>query len=115
MLDLYKNIRTRRKELKMTQTELALKVGYTNKSSVASVEKGVVDLPLHKIHDFANALQTTPMALMGWDEPEADDAIEAAASLINNDDPLLNRLITAYNGMDDQKRELLVQLAENMK
>lgn len=115
MIDLYTNIRLRRKELKMTQTELALKVGYTNKSSIASVEKGVVDLPLHKIHDFAAALETTPMALMGWDQPDDDSSIDAAASLINEDDPLLLRLVEAYEAMDEKKRELLVDLAESMK
>lgn len=65
MLDLYKNIRKRRKELKMTQTELAFKVGYTNKSSIASVESGKVNLPISKIKEFAAALETTASDLMG--------------------------------------------------
>lgn len=108
-------IKQRRIELHLSLEQLANKLGI-NRSTVYRYETGSIEsMPLDILQPIADALQTTPMALMGWDEPEADDAIEAAASLINNDDPLLNRLITAYNGMDDQKRELLVQLAENMK
>lgn len=68
MLELYANIRKRRNELEMTQSELAAKVGYSDKSMVAKVENGKVDLPQSKILEFARALQTTPSELMGWNE-----------------------------------------------
>jgi len=66
MLDLYKNIKKRRQELHMTQTELAEKTGYTNKSSIASIEAGKIDLPQSKILQFADALECTPSELLGW-------------------------------------------------
>lgn len=115
MLDLYRNIKKFRQLNSWSQSELAKRIGYSDKSMIAKIENGAVDLPLHKIHDFAEVFGVTPMALMGWDDPEEDAAIETAASLINNDDALLNRLIAAYNAMDDKKRTLLVELAENMK
>lgn len=68
MLDLYKNIKAKRIELKMTQDELAKKTGYTNKSSIATIEAGKIDLPQSKILEFARALNTTPSDLMGWDD-----------------------------------------------
>ena len=43
MLDLYINIRNRRKELGLTQAELAEKLGYADKSMIAKIEKGSVD------------------------------------------------------------------------
>lgn len=70
MLDLYKNIKARRKELKMSQEELAFKVGYTNRSTIATIESGKIDLPQSKIKQLADALQTTPGDLMGIEPPE---------------------------------------------
>lgn len=68
MLQLYKNIKTRRTELGLTQSELANKMGYADKSMIAKIEKGVIDLPQSKIFSFAEALETTPSYLMGWEQ-----------------------------------------------
>ena len=65
MLELYINIKTLRKQLKMTQTELAKKTGYSDRSSITKIEKGEVDIPQSKIALFAKALGTTPRELMG--------------------------------------------------
>ena len=67
MLQLYKNIKSRRTELHLTQSELADKMGYADKSMIAKIEKGLVDLPQSKILAFAEALETTPSYLMGWE------------------------------------------------
>lgn len=67
MLQLYKNIKNRRTELHLTQSELADKMGYADKSMIAKIEKGLVDLPQSKILSFAEALETTPSYLMGWE------------------------------------------------
>ncbi len=69
MLQLYKNIKSRRQELGLTQTELALKTGYADKSMIAKIEKGTVDLPQSKIKTFADALETTASDLMGEPMP----------------------------------------------
>ena len=66
MLKLYDNIRRRREELGMSQEELAIKLGYKNRSSINKIEKGINDIPQSKIVDFAKALYITPEALMGW-------------------------------------------------
>ena len=52
----------------MSQDELAEKTGYTSRSSIAKIEKGLVDLQQSKIISFANALGVTPSQLMGWDD-----------------------------------------------
>lgn len=67
MLDLYKNIRRLRKELKMSQDELAKLTGYGDRSSIAKIEKGIVDMPQSKIIQFAKVLGVTPGELMGMD------------------------------------------------
>lgn len=65
MEKLYINIKNRRIELGMTQQELADKMGYTNRSSIAKIENGTVDLSQSKIVQFAKVLETTPSELMG--------------------------------------------------
>ena len=75
MLDLYKNIKERRLALKMSQDTLAELTGYKDRSSIAKIEKGDVDISESKIRDFAKALKTTPQELMGWDEPEKPTTI----------------------------------------
>lgn len=76
MLELYKNIKERRLELGLTQSELARSLGYADKSMIAKIEKGSVDLPLSKIELFAEALNTTPSQLMGntWESDVLDNA-----------------------------------------
>jgi len=73
MLDLYKNIKNLRVENQLTQTELADKTGYSDKSMIAKIEKGQIDLPQSKIEQFAEALNVTPAYLMGWDIIDASN------------------------------------------
>ncbi|MBQ8357118.1 MAG: helix-turn-helix transcriptional regulator [Clostridia bacterium] len=63
-------IRDRRVSLKMSQTDLAKRAGYSSRSSINKVEKGIVDIPQSKIKLIADVLMTTPACLMGWEEPD---------------------------------------------
>lgn len=72
MSNLYINIKRRREELKMSQTELAKKLGYKDRSTIAKIESGENDLTQPKISAFAEALQTTPAWLMGWEDSTPD-------------------------------------------
>ncbi len=56
-------IRQLRESKGMSQTDLALLVGYKDKTSIAKIEAGKVDLPQSKIKAFASALNTTPSYL----------------------------------------------------
>lgn len=67
MLQLYKNIKTKRTQLGITQAELAQKLGYADKSMISKIESGKVDLPLSKIIEFANILHVDASELMGND------------------------------------------------
>lgn len=73
MLELYKNIKRLREEQKLSQDVLAKLTGYTDRSSIAKIEKGLVDLQQSKIELFAKALGTTVQELMGWDKLSAQD------------------------------------------
>lgn len=68
----YTLIKEERLKQGMTQTDLALAVGYKGKSMIAKVEKGLVDLPLPMVTKFAEALHVTESYLMGWEENPED-------------------------------------------
>ena len=61
-------IRARRKELGMTQEELALKIGYKTKVAINKIEKGERKLPSDKINATAEALGISPNYLTSWNE-----------------------------------------------
>ena len=80
MYEVYKNIRERRKELKMSQLELAQMTGYTNRSTIAKIETGAIDISLPKVVVFAKALNTTVEALMGYENiDELNEIYKASA------------------------------------
>lgn len=64
-MDTHENIKALRKQLGLSQEELAVKVGYTDRSSIAKIEAGLVDLSQSKIAAFAFALGVSPAQLMG--------------------------------------------------
>ncbi len=67
MKELNENIRKRRIELNMSQQELADKLWYKSSSAINKIELGINDITQSKIIAFAEALDTTPAYLMGWE------------------------------------------------
>ena len=66
MEKVYENIKKLRLERGMSQEELAKKIGYTDRSSIAKIESGKVDLTNSKIAEIARVLGADPAVLMGW-------------------------------------------------
>lgn len=123
-MKLYENIKKRRLSLNLSQEELAEMVGYTSRSSIAKVEKGLVDLSQNKIVQFANALKTTPADLMGWEDDtetvvgnsensvslSSKDKIEIDDYLKNFEQELLSQTGLMFDGeplSDESKKKLL--------
>lgn len=106
-MEICDRIKYKRKQLGMTQTELAALTGYTNKSSIASVEAGKIDLPLSKVKIFAKALHTTPAYLLGWGEENARTSQEKRLiayadmfSKVKDSDELLN-VLRSYESQEE--------------
>lgn len=95
----------------MTQEELARRTGYTDRSSIARIEKGEIDLPQSKIKQFAEALGTTPGHLMGWDAEPEDLGAMAAKVLA---DPNLLQLVQTYQALSDADRYALRLMADSL-
>ncbi|MFR1230545.1 LexA family protein [Dialister invisus] len=61
-------IKFRREELQMSQEELANRLGYKSRSTIAKIESGENDLTQSKIIAFAKALNTTAQWLLDYDD-----------------------------------------------
>ena len=99
MLELYENIKKYRTSLQMSQDELAKKAGYTDRSSIAKIEKGLVDLPQSKIILFANIFGVTASELMGNDGITDYDIT-----------PCEIELIKAYRSSDSISKEMVKRI-----
>ena len=92
-------IASRRKELNMTQEELAKKLGYKSRSSINKIELSWSKLPLSKLEKIAAALDCDAAYLMGWeDSPSGSDTRE--------------RILKAFDQMDPELQELFAAQAE---
>lgn len=122
--DIGKRIKEKRIELGITQEDLASKLGYKSKTTIAKIENGTNDITQSRVVDFANALNTTPAYLMGWEEPESQ-----SSTILNKKDErdiakrleqTLDQLESDQDGLmfsgeplDDQTRELLKASLQN--
>ena len=70
---MYDRIRNRRKELGMTQDELAKLTGYNDRSSIAKIEAKKADLSQSKIIAFAEALKVSTSYLMDGEVKEIEE------------------------------------------
>lgn len=82
-MNIGQRISARRKELKMSADELAKKLK-KDRSTIYRYEKGDIEnLPLDILEPIAEALETTPAYLMGWEiEKKTDEQIKESANRI---------------------------------
>lgn len=99
----------------MTQTDLALKMGYADKSMIAKIEKGNVDLPQSKILAFANVLETTPGELMGWDyEADSTETVDNIYKLDKIKLPMLGKVACGEPIFADEDRESYIMIGTDI-
>lgn len=124
MPDIGKRIKEKRIELGITQEELAAKLGYKSKTTIAKIEKGTNDITQSRVVDFANVLNTTPAYLMGWtdsdsgstttlnkkDEKDIAKRLEQTLDQLESDQ---DGLMFSGEPLDDQTRELLKASLQN--
>lgn len=116
MLDLYKNIKKLRLQMQWSQDELAKRAGYTDRSSIAKIEKGQVDLPQSKILLFADIFRVTPGELMG------NDGIDDILSKFPNINPITTKRFPVLGSVScgepkfmDEEIDVYVDASEDIK
>ena len=98
MAEIGKKIKYFREILGMTQEELAKKLGYKSKTTIAKIELGTNDISQSKVVEFAKALNTTPAQLMGWEEPEMNKTNKKPTFPLS---PEEQQLVLAYRSADE--------------
>lgn len=69
-------IKSRRIELGYTQEQLATKLGYKTKGSIAKIENGEQSLTPERLYDIAKVLETSPSYLAGWEDAATHIPVE---------------------------------------
>lgn len=107
-MSLADRVRIRREELKLSQTDLAERMGYKSRSSINKIECGR-EISQKVIVRLAEALGVTPAYLMGWDE-EPEEQAEFEASLLLDDDVM--DLVHTYMILSDDQKKAVKQMAK---
>lgn len=96
-------IKYRREQLEMSQDELARRLGYKSRSSINKIENDASGLPQTKIVAIANALQTTPAYIMGWEEmKKKNDVATDIVVRLRTDEEFLS-LIEGINKLNPEQ------------
>lgn len=120
---IYDNIRKRRIELGMSQQQLADLTGYGDRSSIAKIEKGLVDLSQSKLEIFAAALKMKPSDLMGWNQDQNNgqqtgyyiNAETAAMAQEIYEDPELRVLLDAKRDLSPEDLDVVINMIKALK
>lgn len=104
-MELSDKVRFRREELRLTQEELAQRMGYKSRVSINKIENG---RPVSQkiIVRLAEALDVSVPYLMGWDEKPAQDLQDMgalAAQVLM--DPAAMEVVQQFLAMDETDRQ----------
>lgn len=104
-------IKLLRKKLNISQIELAEKTN-SSKQSIYKYENNIVaNIPSDKIELIANALNTTPVYLMGW-ENEIDTTVNLPDLNLTDKE---EKLIDDFRKLNKQGQEYILQTMDILK
>lgn len=123
-MTLGEKVKRKREELKLSQEELAEKMGYKSKTSIHKIEQGITDLPLSKVEELAKVLDLKVAYLMGWTEekPQPQSNLDKIISQLTPEELVqlekFNNMSTVMfmnegnNISDEDKETLAIAYAE---
>lgn len=113
-MNIGKRIQDRRKQLGMSADELAKRIGKT-RTTVSRYETGFIEkLPSSVLVPIAEALQTTPAYLMGWEDSpvgQYGNILPVTAKRI----PMLGKIACGEPIYAEEERESYVEAGTNIK
>jgi len=107
MLKLYENIKALRKLNHWTQEDLAKLMGYNDRSMIAKIEAGKVDITQGKIIQFAKVFGVDPGDLMGLDGIK-DQLVNSYVQSSKNQE-----LIELYNNATPEIQDIVDRLLKS--
>ena len=103
-MDLANRVRIKREELGWTQDELARRMGYKSRVSINKIENGRA-VSQKIIVRLAEALDTTPAYLMGWDEEQKEKPTAAVSDGLSDIDIEISKMLELLS--PEQKKMFL--------
>lgn len=98
-------IRERRLALGLSQTELAKRIGNSNRCSISRDERDGETITTRRLSLYAKALNCTEAYLMGQERVTGDDDVDLL-SIITKDKSLAN-VVTTFLNLNDEHREIV--------
>lgn len=109
-MNIGQRISARRKELKMSADELAKRLK-KDRSTIYRYEKGDIEnLPLDILEPIAEALETTPAYLMGWEKIQKNNDTIAGIIVRMRNDELFLSVVEDISKLDSEKLTVLKQM-----
>ena len=102
-MELYRNIKKYRLQCGFTQDQLARLTGYTDRSSIAKIEKGLVDLSQSKVELFAKVLHVTAGELLGDASSSPPPSLSASEQ----------ELLKDFRQLNEEGQELVLKAARS--
>lgn len=108
-------IKKRRLELGMSQDELARIMGYKSRSSINKLETQGQELPIKRVHQLAEALQTTPEYILGWNQERKEIIMDKQNADIKKNISTDADALEFYKNADTGIRAEIGDLETNIK
>ncbi len=94
-MEIYERIKQRRKELGLSAETVAEKLGISPATMYRYEKNDIKKFPIDILKPLANALNTTPAYLMGWDDEVSK----------YSDEELDNEIIKVFNRLSEEKQK----------
>lgn len=107
-------IKSRRLELAWSQRELARRMGYKDNTTLTKIERGLVDVSQSRVVQFANVLGVSIAYLMGWEEEEKKNDIQADIILKMRTDSTFFSIVENLYKLDKDKLETINQMLNTL-
>ena len=111
-MDLADRVKQRREDLGLSQEQLALRMGYSSRTSINKIENG---RPCSQkiIARLAEALAVSIPYLMGWEDDELQEEKPTAQG--NELSEEMSELIDCIKKLPEDKIQMLLQVAKSIR
>ena len=98
----------------MSQDELAERMGYKSRSTIAKIEKGVNDVVQTNIVKFAEVLNTSIAFLMDWEEEQKNSDTHKDTAAESEISENMKALIDFAKSVPEDKADLVLRVMKSI-
>lgn len=102
-----KIVRKYRKELDMTQGELAKKLGYADHTAISQIERGLKDIPRPKVTKFAEVLEIDPAILLDALNSKVTKTKDCQNSILSEEE---QNIIDIYRKLSNDNKKQFINI-----